>query len=222
MRVTVSGAVSEPVDVTSGVPQGSVLGPVLFLLYVNHIAPGLQCYWKAFADDFKLYLLYQRGPETAADSVVDLQRSLDQVSVIAASWNLSLTVDKCVTMRFYTGNFVLDAELSYNLNGIRLKSVDSHKDLGVIIDNKFKFHIHIRSIVGKAAGLAGQLVRSIVCRNPVFMVSLFVSHVRSIIDYCCCVWNVGYIGDMKLIESVQRRWTKQINGLEGMDYGSRL
>ena len=58
MSVSVSGRLSSPVDVTSGVPQGSVLGPLLFLIYINHISSGLACRFKAFADDYKLYLGY--------------------------------------------------------------------------------------------------------------------------------------------------------------------
>ena len=54
------------------------------------------------------------------------------------------------------------------------------------------------------------------------MVSLFVSHVRPILDYCSSVWNSGYVGDIRKLESVQRRWTRQIVGLEGLDYPTRL
>ena len=54
------------------------------------------------------------------------------------------------------------------------------------------------------------------------MVMLFISHIRPIIDYCSSLWNVGYLGDVRLLESVQRRWTKQVAGLENLDYGVRL
>ena len=103
-----------------------------------------------------------------------------------------------------------------------MRSVDSYKDLGVVVDCKLKFHQHVREVVGKAGGLMNQLLKSTVCRNRHFMVQLFVSHIRPIIDYCSCVWSVGYLGDGRLLEALQRRWTRQISGVEHLDYVSRL
>ena len=98
----------------------------------------------------------------------------------------------------------------------------SHRDLGVTVDKTLKFHIHINLVVNKAWGLDNQLLRCTVNRSPGFMVSLFVSHIRPIMDYCSTVWNLGYAGDLKRLESVQRRWTREISGLGGLDYQSRL
>ena len=77
-------------------------------------------------------------------------------------------------------------------------------------------------MVRKAAGLAGNLLRSTVNRDPDFMVTLYTSQIRTIIDYCSCIWNVDYLGDLHLLEGVQRRWTKQVDGLADLDYGARL
>ena len=100
--------------------------------------------------------------------------------------------------------------------------VEKHRDLGVVVDRTLKFHSNVDSAVRKASGLANSLLRSTVCREEPFMVSLFVSHVRPILDYCSAVWNSGYVGDIRKLESVQRRWTRQIVGLEGLDYPARL
>ena len=86
----------------------------------------------------------------------------------------------------------------------------------------FRFHSHINIVVGKAGSLMGELLRGTVCRDREFMVALFVSHVRPLLDYCSTVWNVGYLADVRRLESVQRRWTKQIAGLGHMEYGDRL
>ena len=68
----------------------------------------------------------------------------------------------------------------------------------------------------------GDLLRSTICRSKVFMVSLFVSHIRPVIDYGSCLWNVGYLQDVRRLESLQRRWTREIEGLGGLSYVSRL
>ena len=75
------------------------------------------------------------------------------------------------------------------------------------MDNKLKFHHHARVVAGRAGGIMSNLLRSTVCREANFMISLYTSHIRPAMDYCCCLWNVGYLGDVRLLESVQRRWT---------------
>ena len=95
MRVCVGGAVSDSVAVTSGVPQGSVLGPLLFLVYVNHITKSLQCSYKAFADDYKLYLKTPKHDQFTAST---LQQDLDEIDAVSTSWNLKLNPEKCVVM----------------------------------------------------------------------------------------------------------------------------
>jgi hypothetical protein len=104
-------------------------------------------------------------------------------------------------MRFHGRNINWDSlqvDTEYSLGGERLRSVSSHRDLGVLIDNWSKFHEHIRVTVSKASGLTNGLLRSTVCRSADFMISLFISYIRPILDYCCCVWNVGYLGDLHL------------------------
>ena len=103
-----------------------------------------------------------------------------------------------------------------------MKLVNTHRDLGVLVDSSLRFHPHIAEIVRKSSGLANQIIRSTVCRSPKFMVTLFISHLRPILDYCSTVWNYGYLGDLKKLECVQRRWTACVSGLEGLAYQDRL
>ena len=91
----------------------------------------------------------------------------------------------------------------------------------MLVDVKLKFHDHVRVVVRKAGGMVGELLLATVCRSP-FMVSLFVSHIRPIMDFCSCVWNVGYMMNVRLLESVQRRWTREIAGIGHLSYQERL
>ena len=189
--VRVASQTSEPIAVTSGVPQGSVLGPILFLIYVNCIAASLECHWKTFADDFKIYLSFPMDSCISVfQGMVQLQRGSDMVCSVAKSWNLCLNVNKCVAMRF-SAQKSEEIPPFYDIAGKFLEFVSVHRDLGVLVDSRLRFHEYIREVVQKAGGLAGELLRSTVCRSPVFMVSLFVSYIRPVMDFCSSIWNVG-------------------------------
>jgi hypothetical protein len=223
MCVGVDRVNSEPRDVKSGVPQGSVLGPILFLIYVNFLTDSLVSEFGAFADDFKIYLSFHHHDVVGGMS--SLQEDLDRVYRTASSWNLSLNPNKCVVLRFrrrFAGCIGLGAGAVYTLGGSCLEFVQVHRDLGVHVDVSLRFHEHVRGVVRRAAGLCSDLLRSTVNRSPDFMIALFVTHVRPILDYCSCVWNLGYVQDMNLLESVQRRWTKQVRGLSELSYRDRL
>ena len=223
MSVSVSGKLSSERSVTSGVPQGSVLGPILFLIYVNHITKDVHSHWKAFADDFKLCVCYPRDSDVEnCDAVQALQRDLNSLCDVSKSWGLRLNPLKCYAMRFGKGTKPTEESNQYYIEDQLLQFVESYKDLGVTVDSSLRFHQHIRLLTAKAGGLMGELLRSTVCRTKEFMLTLFVSHIRPIIDYCSCVWNVGYLEDIRKLESIQRRWTREIDGLGGLDYVARL
>ena len=90
------------------------------------------------------------------------------------------------------------------------------------IDTSLKFHRHIASATRKAAGVANNILSSTVCRSPMFMKFIFSTYVRPILEFGSPVWNTGYQGDLRLLERVQRMWTKQVHGLENLPYSERL
>ena len=222
MSVAIRDVLSNPRSVTSGVPQGSVLGPILFLLFVNHIAAHLSCHFKIFADDLKLYMNVSE-PDIAhhSDCVKRCQDDISTLYSTAESWGLRFNKEKCVVIRFQRKFHTLPPP-SYHIDNVQIRVVDSHTDLGVIVDSSLKFHEHIQRTAQKAGGLAQNLLKSTVCRSPEFMTTIFSSHVRPIMEYCSVIWHTGYIGDLRILESVQRRWTKRIDGMTQLDYGSRL
>jgi hypothetical protein len=173
----------------------------------------------------KIYLHYQCQDVLNIDGMASLQRDLDMMFEVATSWNLFLNPTKSVVMRFsrhFAGFNTLCGGTKYRLEDSLPEFFDSHQDLGFVVDTRLRFHDHVRDVVCMSAGLYSSLLRSTVNRSPEFMVTLFVTHVRPILDYCSCVWNVGFVGDMHLMESVQRRWTKQVYGLSNMDCNTRL
>ena len=103
MQVSVSGALSDPVSVTSGVPQGSVLGPVLFLIYVNHTVSQLKSKYMIFADDIKLYLAHPDGGH-GQSSHNQLQHDVNTLVETSRSWGLDMNASKCSCLRFAPGS----------------------------------------------------------------------------------------------------------------------
>ena len=150
----------------------------------------------------------------------ELQLYLDSIASISWSWNLKLNPAKCVVMRFGSRN--VTSSPNYSIFGTPLSSVTKFRDLGVIVDSALRFHCHIDLVVGRTSSMMINILRSTVCRTVKFMVTLWVSHLRPLIEYGSCVWNVGYLGDLRRLESLQRRWTREAIGMCGLDYEERL
>ena len=182
MSVSVKGTLSTPRAVGSGVPQGSVLGPLLFLIFVNHIAVNLSCCYKIFADDLKIYMRIRYASVANYTFDVNLcQTDIITLQHTASSWGLNLNHDKCTVLRFRRKSHVIPPPC-YCINGAVIRVVHSHPDLGLLVDCDLKFHLHVTSTVQKAAALAQNLIKSTVCRTPEFMISLFRSHIRPILE----------------------------------------
>ncbi|KAK3875704.1 hypothetical protein Pcinc_019451 [Petrolisthes cinctipes] len=109
---------------------------------------------------------------------------------------------KCVIMQCQRGNMDWSPVGSlqyYHIHGADLPTVDTHRNLGVLVDNSLRFHAHIQTTVNKAAGLANNLLRSTLCRSSNFMLTLYKTHIRTLLEFASTVWNTGYACDLKLL-----------------------
>ena len=221
MKVKINSSASESVAVSSGVPQGSVLGPLLFLIYINYVVSDVLCYYKIFADDTKLYLGFSRSDITSSN---DFHHSIDALTNSSLSWGLKMNAAKCVVMRFCSNNsdILFSGTSPYHINGSPIDFVSSHSDLGITVDRNLKFHSHISKKVAMANGITTNLLACTLSRNAEFLLNIYMLHVRPLMEYASSLWNVGYMGDMRLLERVQRRWTREVSGLADLSYGERL
>ena len=139
MNVVVHGESSHSVNVTSGVPQGSVIGPLLFLIYINFVTDGLGSKFCFFADDLKLYLAdcYMSSPLGDAHSV--LQEDIDLLYARSSSWGLSFSVYKCARLHFHRQFAILPPVASYFLGNQSIPEASEFRDLGVKVDVSLKF-----------------------------------------------------------------------------------
>ena len=207
----------------SGVPQGSVLGPILFLIYINSIASRLVSSYKIFADDLKLFacVSYHSSDLIPPSSPESVQRDIDILYKTSLSWGLRMNRDKCAVLRF-SHSFPDIVLPCYCLADQEIPTTQSHVDFSVRIDTDLKFHSHIRETANKAGGIAQNLLKSTVCRPPDFMIFLWKTHISPVLEYGSCIWNTGFIKDLRLMEGIQCRWTKRITGHSKMSYGDRL
>ena len=134
-RVVIDGETSEFIDVTSGVPQGSVLGPLLFLIYVNDLDDNIQSNIALFADDTKV-----GGGSNSCEGRIRLQRDLSKIHEWSLTWGMKFNLDKCKTLHVGNGN----SEHSYTLGNHTLSQVQSEKDLGVFITRDLKSRTQCR------------------------------------------------------------------------------
>ena len=138
MRVKEGDEYSEIKYFFSGVPQGSVLGPLLFLLFVNDLSEGIKSIFKLFADDVKMIV-------NPFNNLID---DLQFLELWEAHWCLKFNIDKCMVMQIGSYN----PKNQYLFGGVPLRCVDSEKDLGVTFNTSFNFKDHVRNSIAKANG----------------------------------------------------------------------
>ena len=222
-RVAVRGAFSDWLAVLSGIPQGSVLGPFLFVLYINDLPDNIRSEVFMFADDTKVFREIRDDTDRAT-----LQADLDELQTWSTKWLLKFHPDKCKTMtvtrkkeseaRSYAMKKKVDgAEMEHVLT-----KVDSEKDLGIKVDAKLSFEQHINDKVNKANQMMGLMRRSFIYLDKENFRWLYKAIVRPHVEYINTVWSPIRKNDINTIENVQRRATKMIPGLRDMSYPERL
>ena len=212
-RVVINGTTSSWRDVMSGVPQGSVLGPILFLIYINDIDEGLMCKVSKFADDTKI-----ATKVTTSHDKEKLQTDIDHLVSWANKWQMKFNVEKCKVLHIGSNN----DHVQYSMNGIQLGNVDKEKDLGVIISNDLKPSHHCKEVVKTANKLIGFIGRTFEHKTEKVILTLYNSLVRPNLEYCVQFWSPYYRKDIDKLERVQRRVTKMIPRLRNKPYEERL
>ncbi len=212
-RVVVNGSSSSWADVLSGVPQGSVLGPLFFVIFINDMPDVVHNFIALFADDAKVF--------SSVSSVSDheqLQQDLVKLQGWADTWQLNFNAKKCKVM--HLGR--LNPKYSYKMGETELEAITQEKDLGVIIDDELKFDIHIEGQVNKANRQLGLIRRSFDNLEDDTFINLYKSLARTHLEYCNAVSYPIFERQAKLLEGVQRRATKLVTRLEDLSYIDRL
>jgi hypothetical protein len=212
-RVVLNGQASDWMEVLSSVPQGSVLGPILFIIFVNRVPQAVKNLLSLFADDMKLY----RGLKSDTD-VLGVQQDITSLEEWSKEWQMEFNTDKCHVLHMGSGN----KHKPYYLNGSQLGEVREQKDVGVIIQANAKFDRQCAIAAKKGNAILGQIYRSFSSRSKEVIVKLYQQYVLPHLEYCIQVWCPPYCKDIDLLERVQRRALRMITGFSHITYEERL
>ena len=202
--VLLEGERSAEAPVTSGVPQGSVLGPLLFLLYINDLPKNIQSQVRLFADDTAVYLTV-----TSLEDAHTLKADLDPLQEWEQTWDMEFNPGKCQVLRITRSLKPLMSQ--YTLHGQVLESVDSAKYLGVNISQDLSWNHHVNEITGKANRTLGFIKRNVKTRNEQVKQLAYKTLVRPQVEYASSVWNPHTDQNILKLEMIQRRaarWVK--------------
>jgi hypothetical protein len=202
-QVIVDGVRSDPAPVVSGVPQGTVLGPLLFLIFINDLPDNISSKVRLFADDCILY----RSIKNAEDCSV-LQYDLDTLAAWEKRWGMEFHPEKCSVLSCTRSR--KPVEFRYILKGHVLENSHSAKYLGVDLTRDVNWKQHIDRISKKANSTLGFLRRNLRTNNRNIKTNAYLALVRPHLEYCSTVWNPFVEDQVKKLESVQRRSARYV------------
>ena len=218
--VHLEGISSDYLPVKCGVPQGSILGPLLFLIFINDIPSKIifsNLY--LFADDSKL-----QSPSTFNSSSNNLQKDIDSLVSWSHSNSLALNSRKCVAIKFSsTKSKSVSSSPFYSIDKTQIPTPHTHRDLGIVVSSNLSWTNHYNTICSKAYTSLFLIRRSFSPSLPTTIKKrLYLLLVRSKLCYCSQLWRPQLIKDILLLEKVQRRATKFILNDYNSNYRDRL
>lgn len=203
LRVKLGDSISSPFSNLSGVPQGSNIGPLLFILYFNDVSLllGNDCVL-IYADDLKLFL-----PVTTINDCIRLQYLLDKFVTWCRINKLTVSIEKCTVTTFH--RILTPIVYDYQIDGTSLNRSNRVSDLGVILDSKLSFNEHQSMVINKANKRLGFITKlSREFRDPYCLKALYCSLVRPLLENASVVWSPYQLSWILRIERVQKRFIR--------------
>ena len=211
-----NGAFSAWADVLSGVPQGSVLGPTLFIIFINDIDMAIDItgsFLFKFADDTKVGMVVES--ESQRD---ELQSAIANLEQWSQEWQMMFNTSKCHMLHLGRGN----KKYQYVMGGQILETVESEKDVGVLVHESLKPSLQCSKASEKANQILGQLSRAVTYRDKQTFLKLYMVYVRPHLEYAVAAWRPWLQSDKQMLEKVQKRAVSMVSNFRARKYEDKL
>ena len=215
-HVIVEGEKSNKATVISGVPQGTVLGPILFIIYINDLTEAIKySQMLVFADDTKFTKKIKNKQDHA-----DLEKDLHASIIWSLTNNMQLNNDKFQLLQHGKSK---DLKTEYTINNnIKLNNSKEVKDLGIYISEDMSWDVHITNIINTSKKYTFWILRTFRSRKKEIILFLFKTFVIPRLEYGCQIWSPHLKKDIIRLESLQKMITSKIDGVDGQNYHERL
>jgi hypothetical protein len=212
-RVRVGDSYSDFSPVISGIPQGSILVPLLFIVFINDLPDNITNSCKIFADDTKVY-----GPTANHDSI---QKDLLSMMSWSKTWQLNFNIDKCSVLHLGKNNKQSEYFFDKDKKNL-LKITKCEVDIGVTFADNLNFDKHINNVIKKANQITGLIKRTFAYMDIDIFKKLYKSTIRPHLEYANVIWHPVFKRQLKNLENVQRRATKIVPEVTNLPYCDRL
>ena len=204
-QTVVEGSYSSTRKVTSGVPQGSVLAPLYFVLYLESLIKDLQEHCQniqifAFADDVKLL----------GQDQLEIKKALQIIEKWCENWNLCLQPKKSEHLSFVFSKSTNSNPLNFYISNSLIPKTNFVKDLGLTLSTNLKWAPYISKTTAKANVMSYNIIRSFVSTNLSLYTGLYKTFIRPLLEYNTPIWNPDLITDIKSVEHIQRKFTRMV------------
>ncbi len=215
-RVVINGKSSSWTKVTSGVPQGSILGPILFAIFINDLEDD-------FVDDITILLKFADDTKMAQQISTEqdcktLQNCLHILWNWSIKWGMKFNAEKCHVLHIGRNNMGHE----YTLGGVKLASTEEERDIGVLINKNLKPGKQCERVARTANGVLSQILRAFSYRDKVTLPRIYKTYVRPHLEFAAPAWSPWHRGDIDVLEKVQKRLVKAVHGLKGSTYEEKL
>jgi hypothetical protein len=218
-RVRIGEHYSDWLSVESGVPQGSVLGPLLFVIYINDLPNAICNHSLMYADDTKVIAILNRNnPQLQIDI---LQEDINSIVDWTKIWLMKLNENKCEILHLGNSNPKHNYTINKDIDTFVLPNITKIKDLGIVLNDELTPHDHIQHSVNKANMIFGTLKRSFVSRDPWLWKRLYTTYIRPHLEYGNSIWCPYKENDKIQIEKIQKRVTKFTQSIKHKTYKER-